>query len=672
MKKSILAALALIVIFVTSFAGLGGGGRMTKYEKIDHLLDVDGGEPGWMGRKIVEKRAGVCFLIHDGDTTSISEFKAYSDELYDSWSDRWGSTTPKRVRGTFGIVATGANGIGAAGKMTWDDLRSLNQRDFEIALHGDASDRMGPELIDFSYGRIDSMLEDQQATVVAQSIDTLRTLVRTNWRQHPGQEYLLRKHGITQVIALRVPANASNDTLVSSNEQTTMNPNMDQLVSILLNETSFNAVAYQGYGRILNRWNVGSHEGFNDTTTASGQDTTTVAMRQIMDGAVQMGAIATLTFHQFIDDANALSCHPDTMKALMDHADSLLGTYEGFESLTAMQMVARGVGRVVGELVNTHGFARMYEQHNAFLHTSAGLDANADSLKPLLYPYMNSYYTDTPESEFMSASADSDVWKILGAADTIPGAFTNRDGNLDSLTWGWTDSTRNVAVAQSADSAKTAHFMLPPIFVTGVEAPYIIVSVQAGSEDSTDTGYAYLPVQLYQYTENQFDFTIGSTSSTPFRALQSAFGTATYDTPRDSRLSLQSYFGIVDTVAIREAVDVSSLEWATDDSDDEWFRFSPGSLTPIIIDHRYGSGGSALDASFGDNYTALASPHTDQMREFDQSLHWETYTWRVPINGETDIVVGQVRFDTVGGDWTLTNGRGMTGIVIHVSAVAPY
>lgn len=708
MKKIVHSLLSIVLLgglWATQTAEwIAGSGGPSGSELVEERLDVTLDQESFK-RHLFQRKPGVVLIFDDGYASFVTQVMAASDSLYDTWSNRWGASIPaQRVRATCGIVP---EDIGGGSIMSWAQLATFanRQKDFEVATHGNADSRLGSEAVGFSYAYFDSILRATQDSLVAHGVARARTHKLGNWRYTPGGEAIWLKNGYTSNWGLNVPA-SFNHSQVQGNELVGMNINTDAYVNSTLGLTANMFWCYQGYGRIRNRWNVGHSIPTVAVTNGGGgwDPATTDSILAAIDGAVQAGAIAGLTFHNVEDPDDALDIHPDSLRKVFRHIDSLMA-FGWIESLTSEQAVARGTGHVVGELIWNPGFRRLSDISTRLDNLLAG-GAACDTV-PIGWPLPVQHTVYTAEGRWLQGTgAPAGSWKVneVATIDTIAGMFARAsDANLTygmstpGSAPGWTKADtlarRNVVIQEMQSTTRSDDFLIPPIPVTGVRSSNIKITVQVMSPDSVTNASAgadsicgYIAARFFCYDE-VWDPGRSQQAAYSFDVITPGLQVAGIDNPRTSLLRIQNSVALLDTlladslftrpdtttVVGTNIVRARQKGWVGDNRVAERFRHLwSGVLPPMIWDHTYANA-NYLDVSIGDPVATNTLSTMLELPSMDNGLHYENYTWTVEIiPGVTDFVVGQVRFDELaGGAWSNRySATAPTVVITHVGAMA--
>lgn len=681
MKKTALIALGLLLALAVGVRGeFKTGGpptAATNYSSLESRLGLTKHQIA-LQRRSYEPKAAVCFFFDDADTSFFTDVVVVADSIHSARG--WDDAT--RIRATTGVIISNT-GTGSAA--TWAQIATIKDRqdEFELALHGNSSERFGSIGAGHSRSRADSMLAAWQDSMVAHVGFECAGVMLPNHRTTLPYQNTFAKNNISWVVGLRVPINADTANASSggplANEQSPMDVNYDPWPMASAGLTSTDYMCYQRPGGISNRWNIGRRDSWKNSAD------TLQEYKDAISLAVQTTSMVLFTNHAVGDTTGAGAGDTGSYLDLMMSRDDLVNLFdyvadlmdEGvLEPLTGSQMVDRGTGHVVGRL-NPHYEFAIVQDYDA----STALP-NTDFV-PLSFPLsmdVNNFYMAGNET-LTVAGGTAENWK-LASADTVLGAYTV-ESLADSVSYGATSPSGRVLVA-AAPSGNTYRTDTFPIIIrtTGVQAGHIEVSIQAltfGGESDD-----FMPmIRLHQWDEmfgdfvNPFsagyDFMVQSSKTGPFEPWT---GAAYRWDPKATRVRPQFYFTPVDTNLYGANLPGTG---ATNTSR-EMFTFSRG-LVPVFMTESQGA--VDIHAPFGDHTNlegttgANESYMVNVVTARDQIIngtnygraYWITYLFRVPIvPNDTDWVAGHVYWRYIGDAPAAT----VEVIVSDVAAWAPY
>jgi hypothetical protein len=467
MKKSLFGGLALLVIFASSFAGLGGGGNKSGAERAGVILDRQNvsmhsfSETDYRQRQYQQPIGTICPMFDDGDSSFATVVVAVFDSIRNGQGRFAGSTfVGADLRATCLVMPTQVD-VGG-GHMTRAQMRSVDGKSpyYELGSHGPNEERIGALGVDntgtrvtiggavgMSRSYIDTLLTAYQDSAVAFSIKPFRSHGYSNWRMQLGMEAQWRRHGYMQAKSISVPVSFA-DSAVSSNEVSALQRNCDVFTPSMFGRQG--SVAFQGFhtiGEPLNMYDIGARSSFDRSgaDSVSGDSLGTAENLEIaIDMAAWFGDAFIFTAHSVLPvgasgfdaniDMSTATFYDLTYYLANKVADGLV------QCRTFEQTVDYLRSYRTGELMTSTNFALLQDQTAA-----SPLDSIATPLgfvPPFGSTIMFASGGDTLVFHDNTGPARNKVIS-LASADTIQATYTQSG---DSLSYGLTDPTMNVMI----------------------------------------------------------------------------------------------------------------------------------------------------------------------------------------------------------------------------------
>lgn len=697
MKRTALIALGLLLALAVGVRGEFRVGNpsaatTTNYSTLESRLGLTKHQLA-LQRRPYEPKGGVCFFFDDCDTSFFTDVIVVADSIHAArgWDDN------TRIRATTGVMV---NNVGTGASATWAQIESIKDRpdEFEVALHGNSSERYGSVGAGKSRARADSMLGAHQDSIYAHMGYYASGVMLPNHRTTLAYQNLFSKHGISWVAGLRVPL--AQDTAFASsggplsNEQSPMDVNYDPWPAMQADKTQADFACFQRHGGINNRWNIGRRDSWKNSNDSL------QIYKDCVSLAAHTSSMVLFTNHTVGDTTGAgagatgstldLRMSRQDLVDIFDFVADLIDS--GYvESLTGSQMADRGTGYVVGRLNPTHEWALIND-----------FDSSADLPSITLAPFGFPLKTDGQNfyqsgDTLTSLAGDTYRWKVANA-DTVDSIYA-AEGLADSVSYGATSPNKRVLIA-SATSARTYRTDTFPIIIrtTGVQSDHIELTIQALTYGGESDDFAPM-IRLLQFDENTGDFVNSAVARYDF-VLQAA-KTSTYSTigspdkwsPVATALNPQFDLGFVDSLLPTSGatydltfpdstvtVPTHNLARGASDSEREFFVFSKNLVKPYVIesqgaiDRKLPFGNYAdLEASgdAGEGWMVNVVTARDQIINNNNygRAYWITYLFRVPIvPNSTDWVAGHVYWRYIGDAPAAT----IDVVVSDVAAWAPY
>lgn len=537
-------SLALVLAFAsTAFAGRVELNRdISSRGLVDNLLDVVSaddttwGHPFTFAEYTEARRTPVggtwCPVFDDGDP-SFLRYIALSDSIYQGLG-AYSALAGVRLRGTTGLIFSN---VGVSGNtMTVADLATFAYRQdlFEIAGHGDDSQRLGKEGMDgqgtparvsfdgetgMSYDFCVKVISACQDSMDAWGFPWCRSWTYGNWRMmNAGQPDIFEEYGFFQAKGLAVVVTADQSS-AGGNFLNAMQVNNDPLPPAMMNKTLNRWFGHHRTGLMWNPYDIGSRSswdvdnggtpGNDNDGTAGFAGATTDSMKAYIDLCAQTYSHGLVTFHRIVDDGARtlnIDIEYDELVDICVHAATRIKEGRLRACLTFEQHAACMRGIRDGNLFPNQGFPLLTDG----LATTLRTGASGVIVEPIGFPGSADFYPGTTD-EFVAQGGTNTNWKVYdNTVDTLSVSHNLRDGDTDELTYGIGAPDQNILLTRGTTS--NTNNICFPLIVTGVEARYVQLVVQCGILTSTlPSGVdGHMSIKAVQFGEKWPDFINGS------------------------------------------------------------------------------------------------------------------------------------------------------------------
>jgi hypothetical protein len=319
-------------------------------------------------------------------------------------------------------------------------------------------------------------------------------------------------------------------------------------------------------------------------------------------------------------------------------------------------------GYSVGNLLPHYGFRLLNDG-------VASLWDQADTI-PIGWPYNVNFYYQVGENWTKGTSTYWHVWD-LSSSDTVLAAFT-AEGKPDSVTYGQSDTSRNIAIIKATSLLVPSQSILFYVWTSGTECKYVNITVQACvSRDTCST--LYCAFKCADFEEVAEDYVnggrqayeimideIGGRNAGPSAASQS----------RRSRMRVLSSFAFIDTTQ-------SIANWPTVGTYASvvggLYMTAPQIIRPYVMDQKtvnswYGQ------TAFANYYNLTAASNAwnslpPEWPSYYDTLEWKSWNFKVPIvHGRSDCLCGHIMFRNNPYNANIPS----TNLTIMVSNIAAY
>lgn len=526
--KRLLAALGLFGTALACCAGVGGGGGNDGSGIVNSLLGRSRGEHPFTPHEYLapsyeQPKAAICPTFADGDTSFARFLVPVLDSIRNS-SGRFADSAfaGADLHATAFIMPTQV-GVAAA-HMTLDDLRGIAHRwaTYELGSHGPASQRLGAVGMDgsgngVSYDGVtgmqvaflDSVLGGYQDSMETWGFPRFRSDGATNWSSQLGMQEIWKRHGYFQRGTLGM--NVTRDQAAvgwGAQLLTAQQRNCNEFIPAVFGRFTVGFSGFHLMGEVFHDYDIGVRSAFD----RSGIDSpgVTDSLKIYTDMACQLSGIAFPTFHNIVPNGtgSGIEIEEDEMYDLIYYWASRV--HEGIlDVLTFEQGVARMRAIRDGNVIPNYNMMRLADSRVTSAVTSS-------ILCPIGFipPFGNA---GTGQNGLYGATADTFVavggtatnWKVLdlGVTDTISAAFTLRDGDTDSLTYGMADPEGNIILIESGQANSST---LPVVLqAQGSRARYLFLAIQSMAlTNPSPQGWAsdfHISIKAGQFTEVKED-----------------------------------------------------------------------------------------------------------------------------------------------------------------------
>lgn len=663
------------VMAMAQHAMTGGGGQsaFNVDVKLPSSRFSDLPHSYFIGQQDVAKHPGVVITMDDANIGAINFGTALIDSVE---MNLIGTGNSNRIPITYGVMSTNV-GVNAE-QPEWTDVqRAASNGKVEIALHGNLNERWGSDQNQGTDAATTGHRNKIYDQIAAHQDSMMKYLGKpangalvTNHRSFKGNKRMLMDLGVYYALGLGVPINATYDPSSGSrdNGNTTMQRNNSPFTRWVSGTTGtgtdagqLTRLACQGYGTILDRWNVGR------TNSWSAGD----PIDEYKKGcgyALQAGEIFFMTFHNIVaSGATSLEINYPDFRDLVLHIDSLMtytdndfadnpggGQSPYFQAFTASEAMTQLTGRVRGELMPDLGFrsltdiSPLYNEENFAIY-------------PIGWPCDSYFYSVGADSLQGQGGADT-RWKRVDAADSILAAFTATytgdaatDGTAanDSLRFGAADSSGYVLMCTTTGAPGQVTLPLWMLFDTrGVsDEDYLHITVEAmiNGTAATYTGVHGLH-RFGQFYEERMDPINRNQDGTG--ADEYAFGWIDNTYPQMTSTRTRPMFNpaLFDT-SLSGAVLRTTLNGNSGTNAESYRFWSMGSLPPAIYET---SGNVDIRTQFA-SWPNVAQTNgadailRDTQAQMSLELRPETFPIGVRINDGVDFVAGFWQIGRIGG-----------------------